>query len=176
VLVDMDRPRPCLIVPDPAGPGRRHLLDRALAGVVAAAGPPVPVTAAAASLHWAEEGLALIACRAVPGDRVVHCDDHLTEIVLHRGEDVLGRLTGLRLAPLSRVAMPRRKALAETLLAWLQTRSIGQTADRLHIHPQTARYRMNQIRRMFGPALDDPDIRFELELALRARQMLATAR
>ena len=107
---------------------------------------------------------------------MVHCDDYLTEMVLHRGEDVLGRLTGLRLAPLSHVALPRRKALAETLLAWLQTRSIGQTAARLHIHPQTARYRMNQLRRMFGPALDDPDTRFELEMALRARRMLRAAR
>jgi PucR C-terminal helix-turn-helix domain len=62
------------------------------------------------------------------------------------------------------------------LLAWLQTRSIGQTAARPHIHPQTARYRMNQLRGMFGPALDDPDTRFELEMALRARQMLRAAR
>jgi hypothetical protein len=29
---------------------------------------------------------------------------------------------------------------------------------------------MNQLRVMFGPALDDPDVRFELELALRARR------
>ena len=66
-------------------------------------------------------------------------------------------------------ALGRRKALADTLLAWLETRSIGQTAARLHIHRQTARYRMNQLQAMFGPALDDPDTRFELELALRAR-------
>jgi PucR C-terminal helix-turn-helix domain len=48
----------------------------------------------------------------------------------------------------------------------------GGAAD---IHPQTARYRMNQLRRMFGPALDDPDTRFELEMALRARRMLRAA-
>jgi DNA-binding PucR family transcriptional regulator len=35
---------------------------------------------------------------------------------------------------------------------------------------------MNQLRRMFGPALDDPDTRFELEMALRARRMLRAAR
>ena len=77
-------------------------------------------------------------------------------------------LSRVRLAPLSRVSAPRRKALADTLLAWLETRSMGQTAARLHIHRQTARYRMNQLQAMFGPALDDPDARFELELALRA--------
>jgi hypothetical protein len=171
VLAGLDRPQPCLIVPDPAGPGRRRMLDQALAGVRAAAGPAVPVTAAATSLAWAAETLALPPGSAADGHRVVlHCDDHLTEIVLHRGRDALGRLSRVRLAPLSGVAAPRRTALADTLLIWLETRSIGQTADQLHIHRQTARYRMNQLRVMFGPALDDPDVRFELELALRARR------
>jgi PucR C-terminal helix-turn-helix domain len=170
VLVDLDRAQPCLIVPDPEGPGRRRLLDQALTGVRAAAGPAVPVTAAASSLAWAAETLALRSAGGPGAPQVLHCDDHLTEIVLHRGHDALGRLSRVRLAPLSRVAAPRRKALADTLLAWLETRSIGQTAARLHIHRQTARYRMNQLQAMFGPALDDPDVRFELELALRARR------
>jgi hypothetical protein len=169
VLVDLDRAQPCLIVPDPEGPGRRRLLEQALTGVRAAAGPPVPLTAAASSLAWAAETLALRSAGGPGGHQVLHCDDHLTEIVLHRGHDALGRLSRVRLAPLNRVAAPRRKALADTLLAWLETRSIGQTAARLHIHRQTARYRMNQLQAMFGPALDDPEVRFELELALRAR-------
>jgi hypothetical protein len=176
VLVDLDRPQPCLIVPDPEGPGRRRMLDQGLAGVRAAAGPPVPVTAAATSLAWAAETLALRPADGPGGHQVLHCDDHLTEIVLHRGHDALGRLSRVRLAPLSQVAAPRRKALADTLLTWLETRSIGQTADRLHIHRQTARYRMNQLQALFGPALDDPDVRFELELALRARRPAASGR
>ncbi|MBV9793987.1 MAG: helix-turn-helix domain-containing protein [Actinobacteria bacterium] len=171
VLADLDRPQPCLIVPDPDGPGRRRMLDQALAGVRAAAGPAVPVTAAATSLAWAAETLALRPGGATGSHPVLHCDDHLTEIVLHRGHDALGRLGRVRLAPLSGVAAPRRKALADTLLTWLETRSIGQTADQLHIHRQTARYRMNQLRAMFGATLDDPDARFELELALRARRL-----
>jgi hypothetical protein len=35
------------------------------------------------------------------------------------------------------------------------------------VHPQTVRYRMSRLRELFGSALDDPDGRFELELALR---------
>ena len=31
------------------------------------------------------------------------------------------------------------------------------------------RYRLNQLREAFGDALDDPDARFELALALRVR-------
>jgi DNA-binding PucR family transcriptional regulator len=41
-------------------------------------------------------------------------------------------------------------------------------ARELHVHPQTVRYRLAQLRELFGERLDDPDARFELALALRA--------
>ncbi|MGH2714951.1 MAG: helix-turn-helix domain-containing protein, partial [Thermoleophilaceae bacterium] len=40
-------------------------------------------------------------------------------------------------------------------------------------HPQTVRYRLARLRELFGERLDEPDGRFELELALRARRLLA---
>ena len=43
-------------------------------------------------------------------------------------------------------------------------------AAELHVHPQTARYRIARLRELLGEQLDDPDARFELELALRARE------
>ena len=46
----------------------------------------------------------------------------------------------------------------------------GPVAERLGIHPQTARYRLGRLRELFGDALDDPDERFWLELALRAQR------
>ena len=39
----------------------------------------------------------------------------------------------------------------------------------LGLHAQTARYRLSRLRELLGDTLDDPDARFELELALRAR-------
>jgi DNA-binding PucR family transcriptional regulator len=42
-------------------------------------------------------------------------------------------------------------------------------AAALGIHPQTARYRLARLRELFGADLDDPDGRFWLEVALRAR-------
>ena len=37
----------------------------------------------------------------------------------------------------------------------------------LHVHPQTVRYRLKQLRELFGPDLDgDPDTRLRLTLAL----------
>jgi DNA-binding PucR family transcriptional regulator len=41
-------------------------------------------------------------------------------------------------------------------------------AAELNVHPQTVGYRLTQLRELFGDALDDPQVRFELELVLRA--------
>jgi DNA-binding PucR family transcriptional regulator len=46
---------------------------------------------------------------------------------------------------------------------------VQAVAARLHVHPQTVRYRVAQLRELFGESLDDPDARFELALALRSQ-------
>jgi len=169
VLQDLDRVPPVLIAPDPYGPGRRDMLDRGLRGFQGAVGPPVGVRDAAKSLHWAREAL-LLAEQGVFGDySLIHCDDHLTEMVLRRGGDLLDRLEARRLAPLKDMAPGRQDMLAETLLAWLETGKSSGVASRLFIHPQTARYRLHKLQDLFGEQLDDPDARFELALVLRAR-------
>ena len=38
----------------------------------------------------------------------------------------------------------------------------------LHVHPQTVRYRLGRLRELYGDRLEEPDFRFELELALRS--------
>ncbi|HEX3831215.1 MAG TPA: helix-turn-helix domain-containing protein, partial [Solirubrobacteraceae bacterium] len=74
-----------------------------------------------------------------------------------------------RLAPLSGLSPGSRRRLSETLRVWLAEQGrLGQVAQRLEIHPQTARYRLGRLRELFGDALDDPDARFWLTLALRA--------
>jgi DNA-binding PucR family transcriptional regulator len=47
-------------------------------------------------------------------------------------------------------------------------------AEALHVHPQTVAYRLGQLRTLFGDGLNDPDRRFALELALRARRAALT--
>jgi len=62
------------------------------------------------------------------------------------------------------------------LLCWLQSGgNAREVARRLHVHPQTARYRMRQLTSLFGEELHEPDARFELEIALRAQQLLGPA-
>ena len=59
--------------------------------------------------------------------------------------------------------------MRETALAYVRHRgnSVAMAAA-LHVHPQTARYRVARLRELFGDQLDDPDARFELEIALRS--------
>ncbi len=178
VLADWTGPEPCLLVPDPDGPGRqaaidRALSDRALRGRRAAIGPSVPLAGAAMSLRWARHALALARAGVVPAGPV-RCDQHLSTLLILADEDLAAALCGRRLAPLARLRPGQRDRIAETLLAWLQLgENAAEVAQRIHVHPQTVRYRMRQIHELFGDQLRDPDRRFELQLALRIRTLSA---
>ena len=88
-------------------------------------------------------------------------------------EDLTRALCAARLAPLQRLRPAQRDRLASTLLIWLQHGcNANEVAARMHVHPQTVRYRLRQVDDLFGDQLRDPDRRFELEIALRARQLL----
>jgi hypothetical protein len=174
ILADFDGAEPCLIVPDPDRPAQRRTLRGQLAGRAAAVGPAVPVDRAARSLRWARQALALTTRGVLTGPGPVWCVDHLATLAAFQDEDLLGVLIERRLTPLSGLRPAQREPLAATLLAWLQLdRNARDVAARLHIHPQTVRYRLRQLDRLFGPALRDPALRFELELALRAAAALS---
>jgi hypothetical protein len=48
-------------------------------------------------------------------------------------------------------------------------------AEELHLHPQTVRYRLGQLRALFGSALDEPATRAALLLALGWDPAVTTA-
>jgi DNA-binding PucR family transcriptional regulator len=120
----------------------------------------------ARSLRWARDALALARRGILPGDDVLWCEDHLATLAVFRDEELVALLAVRRLAPLDGVR--HRELLTETLLAWLQHRNATEVAARLHVHPQTVRYRLRWLDRLFGPSLRDPRTHFELEIALRA--------
>ncbi|GAA3648454.1 PucR family transcriptional regulator [Nonomuraea antimicrobica] len=170
VLTGPERPVPCLLVPDPAGPGQAQMLERALRGRRVAVGPAVPPASAATSLRWAGEALEL-SRRGVLPRGLLRCEDHMATLVVFKDEELVSALAEVRLAPLAHLRPTQQDRLAETLLAWLRHgRGAGEVAARLHVHPQTVRYRLRQLEELYGDQLADPDIRFELEIALRARQ------
>jgi PucR C-terminal helix-turn-helix domain len=196
VLADLARRDPCLLIADPDGPGRRRQLATVLRGwprpgghpgaagappgQLTAVGPAVPLTEASASLRWAVQALAL-ARRGLVGavsgvgeaGGIVWCEDHLPTLVLLADADLAATLSREALAPLRRLRPGQADRLARTLLAWLESADdANAAARRLHVHPQTIRYRVRQVSELFGEALNDPDARFRLLLALRVRGLL----
>jgi len=157
-------------VPDAEAPGRRAQLEAALSGVPAALGPTVTLARAPHSLARARSAHALLLEGRLGDGALVIADEHLAELMLHGGDTTLAAdLAARALAPLGDLRPKAAARLRETLAAWLDhPGQVQAVAERLHVHPQTVRYRVAQLRELFGERLDDPDARFELALALRA--------
>jgi PucR-like helix-turn-helix protein len=157
-------------VPDPDAPGRRTQLEAALDGVPAALGPAVALGRAPLSLLRARAAHALALEDLVDAGPLVVADEHLPALLLHGGDRTLAAdLATAALAPLEALRPGPRLRLRATLRAWLDhPGQVTRVAADLHVHPQTVRYRVAQLRELFGERLDDPEARFELGLALRA--------
>ena len=152
-----------LLVPD-VGRGRARLID-ALDGRSAVVGPARPWTEARASYDRARRVASLL----TPSGTATDTEEHLAAIVIGSDAGALDDLRRRALAPLDEVRPATAARLAETLRSWLlhQGRR-DEVAAELHVHPQTVRYRMTQVRELFGDRLTDPDRVLELVLVLAA--------
>ena len=157
-------------VPDPQAPGRRAQLESGLDAVPAALGPTVALGRAPLSLARARAAHALVLDGVVDRGGLVVAHEHLPALLLHGGDRSLAAdLAAGALAPLDELRPGPRGRLRATLRAWLDhPGQVTRVAGELHVHPQTVRYRVAQLRELFGDRLEDPDARFELALALRA--------
>lgn len=146
-----------LLVPDVDGP-RRSALISGLRSRKVVVGPAKPWRHAQLSYTRA-----LRAHSAGFGDT----DDHLVDLVLDADPDARADLRAKALAPLADLRPAAAEKLTETLRAWLlhQGRR-DDVAAALFVHPQTIRYRMQQLRDLFGDDLDDPDAVLALTVAL----------
>jgi PucR C-terminal helix-turn-helix domain len=163
---DLDQPFALLLVPDVEGPGRRHLM-RVLDQREAVVGPPRPWTEVRSSYDRAARtvGLAIRSQDRGPVDS----DEHLADLVLGADADGLADLRARVLEPLAGLPDATRERLAETLLSWLLHQGRRQeVAAELQIHEQTVRYRMGQLRELYGDRLSDPGTVRDLVLALSA--------
>lgn len=133
-----------------------------------AVGPAVPLTEAARSAHRAGHLLDQVEAGVVAAGPVVHSDDHELPLLLAAAPELVASIVDRRLAPLVGLTDARREQTLETLAAWLADPHRPQAiADRLGMHVQSVRYRLTRLRELFGDDLDDPDARFELQIALR---------
>jgi hypothetical protein len=97
----------------------------------------------------------------------VDTEAELPRLVLHADEAALADLRARALAPLDGLKPSAREKLADTLRAWLLHQGRREDmAKALFVHPQTVRYRMGQLRDVYGDRLEDPDMVLALTLAL----------
>ncbi|MER5870629.1 helix-turn-helix domain-containing protein [Streptomyces sp. NPDC002044] len=174
-LAGMFAGRPCLLVPS-AETDARAPLELPLRGRFAAVGHAVPLRDTASSLRWAVRLLALTPNRGGLDARAVFVDDHLSTLLLLQDEPLAHALAARWLRPLADLTPRQSERLEVTLLAWLEGGGAPEAAKALSVHPQTVRYRMRQLEKLFGTGLRDPRTRFELEMALRSRRLMAQVR
>ncbi|WP_240641257.1 PucR family transcriptional regulator [Nocardioides ferulae] len=147
-----------LLVPDVHG-HRRAALLAALRERGCLAGPPRPWLEVRESVERAR--------RARELGLELDTEAHLARLVLTADPGALADLRARALAPMAGLRPASAEKLAETLRSWLlhQGRR-DEVAAALFVHPQTVRYRMGQLRELYGDRLDDPDTVLELTLAL----------
>jgi hypothetical protein len=151
-----------VLIPDADGRHRKALLA-VLADRQAIVGPSRPWRVVHASYQR------VVRARALATDSVLDTDEHLVEIILGADPEAAEDLRRRALAPLAALRPNSAGRLAETLRSWLlhQGQREAVAAD-LFVHPQTVRYRMNQLRELYGERLSDPRSILELTVALGA--------
>lgn len=155
-----------VLVPDPDGPGRERIARDALAGARAGLGPPVALRDVSESARQARLALALA------GEDLVVARERRVDLLLIQDPALARALASELDDALALLNRPARERLVDTLTEWLAHQGeVRPTALALHVHAQTVRYRLAQLRELLGERLDSAPGRLELELALRARSL-----
>ena len=147
-----------LLVPDAHG-HRRSALLRTVEGRGAVIGPAKP---------WREARVSYDrAVRVLQAGWGEDTEAHLVPLVLGADPEARADLRASVLAPLDELRPGTAEKLTETLRAWvLHHGRRDEVAAALFVHPQTVRYRMGQLRELYGDRLDDPATVLALTVAL----------
>lgn len=142
-----------LLVPA-GGAAQRARLRRGLDERGAVLGPDRPWLHVGRSY---ERALRVRRMRSEPEPGILDCDELLAELVIGSDPEALADLRAQVLAPLAELRPAAAAKLTQTLRAWLLHQGQREeVAAALFVHPQTVRYRMGQLREVYGDALDDP--------------------
>jgi DNA-binding PucR family transcriptional regulator len=101
--------------------------------------------------------------------QVTSLDEAHTTVLL---DEIVAHVAAQRLVdPRVRALREQDPMMADTLAAYLDGfGDIAAVAQRLHVHPNTVRYRIRRIEKLLSTSLDDPDDRLVLALGLRATE------
>ena len=147
-----------LLVPD-AHAHRRAALLRTLTDRGSLAGPARPWLEVRASYDRVVRARAL--------GIQLDTEAHLVELVLGSDDAARADLRAQLLAPLAKLRPGTAEKLTDTLRSWLLHQGRREeVAAELFVHPQTVRYRMSQLRELYGDRLDDPATVLALTVAL----------
>ncbi len=142
--------------------GSRARLLAILDSRSAVAGPARPWEVVRASYLRARRGLDLLG-----DDGLLDTETRLADLVLGADPAALADLRTRVLAPLAELKAGPHEKLVDTLRAWLMHHGRREEiAAVLFVHPQTVRYRMGQLRELYGDRLEDPAFVLEATLAL----------
>lgn len=100
--------------------------------------------------------------------QVTSLDEAHTTVLL---DEIVSQVSGQPrlIDPRVRALRERDPMLADTLRVYLDGfGDIAAVAQRLHVHPNTVRYRVRRIEKLLSTSLSDPDDRLVLALGLRA--------
>jgi hypothetical protein len=150
-----------LLVPGTGSASARRTLLRALRDTDAVVGPATPWLEVAASHRRA------LRCAALGLEGLVDSDDHLAALVLAADADARADLRARVLAPLADLRPSTAEKLTDTLRSWLLHHGRRDAvAEELFVHAQTVRYRVGQLREVYGDRLEDPAFVLDATLAL----------
>jgi len=150
-----------LLVPGTGSATSRRTLLRALRGTDAVVGPSTTWLEASGSHRRA------LRCAALGIEGLVDSDDHLAALVLGADSDARADLRARVLAPLGDLRPSTAEKLTDTLRSWLLHHGRRDAvAEELFVHAQTVRYRVGQLREVYGDRLEDPAFVLDATLAL----------
>lgn len=150
-----------LLVPGTGSASSRRTLLRALRGTDAVVGPSTTWLEASGSHRRA------LRCVALGVEGLVDSDDHLAALVLGADGEARADLRARVLAPLAELRPSTAEKLTDTLRSWLLHHGRRDAvAEELFVHAQTVRYRVGQLREVYGDRLEDPAFVLDATLAL----------
>ncbi len=156
------RPVTVLLVPDVGGGARSGFIDSiGTSGTVI--GPARPWLNVEASVRRVLRALEL----SNESDAPLDTDHRLADLVVRADREALADLQQRVLAPMQGLRPRTRGKLIETLRTWLlhQGRR-DMIAGALFVHPQTVRYRLEQLQELYGDKLREPNTIMEMTIAL----------
>jgi hypothetical protein len=172
ILSDLDGSRPRLLIPGPVPEVRLAVLAAMLRDCRMGIGLTVPLDLATDSLRWAERALSLADSGVIGPGPVIRCEAHLVELWLLADQKLADQITRRQMRVLDHIPANEHRWLIDTFEPWLEGhQSVAQIADELGVHVQTVRYRIKQLKEIFGDRIEDADQRLAFELALRVMRL-----